>query len=185
MTPKNFSLMFDMAESTYYKWIKEHRPIMFFLNQYFTDEDIEEFLTNKKISRLENLIEYKIHDVDFVLHQLADKIDVFNTLHFYFIQIHPIIQESNLILDKLEFQDFKMALTSIKDYNLKYYQDFINKNFKIKYLTSRFYHNEFLYKITMDVYTQINIVLKIIDLLNLPNQIQKDIYSHFDNLNSN
>lgn len=42
-----------IADSTIYKFRKEKRPIITFLEKYFTKEDLEEFLTYGKVSRLE------------------------------------------------------------------------------------------------------------------------------------
>jgi len=43
----------SIADKTYYNWKKEKRPIMSFLEKYFTQEEIEEFLETGVIHRLE------------------------------------------------------------------------------------------------------------------------------------
>ncbi len=41
------------SENTYYDWKKQNRPILKLLEKYFTDEEINEFLTSGKIEKLE------------------------------------------------------------------------------------------------------------------------------------
>jgi hypothetical protein len=75
--------LFKFTRNTFYVWKRENRPIINLLEKYFSDEDLEEFLENEKISKLDitqkfieqrnekiNLyIEFisriEIHDLDF------------------------------------------------------------------------------------------------------------------------
>lgn len=47
--------LLDIAPRTYYLWKKEGRPIIEFLEKYFTSDDIEEFLHTHSISKLETI----------------------------------------------------------------------------------------------------------------------------------
>ncbi|MBN2825823.1 MAG: hypothetical protein JXQ76_10890 [Campylobacterales bacterium] len=52
---KIYSDIFNFNTSTYYRWKKEGRPIVAFLNKYFNESDINEFLETGKMSKLEAL----------------------------------------------------------------------------------------------------------------------------------
>ncbi|RZV14562.1 hypothetical protein D3M61_04805 [Aliarcobacter butzleri] len=41
------------SKKTIYRWKEEKRPIIALLEKYFTEKDLEEFITNGKINRLE------------------------------------------------------------------------------------------------------------------------------------
>ncbi len=43
----------SISDKTYYNWKKEKRPIISFLEKYFTEEDLEEFLNTGKLEKLE------------------------------------------------------------------------------------------------------------------------------------
>jgi len=47
--------LFSTAEGTYYKWKKENRPIIGLLEKYFTQDELEEFVSYGTISKLEYL----------------------------------------------------------------------------------------------------------------------------------
>ena len=48
---RTLSLLFGNTPETIRNWIKEKRPIILFLNKYFTNSEIEEFLETNKINR--------------------------------------------------------------------------------------------------------------------------------------
>lgn len=54
---ETLSKIFDFATSTIYKWKKESRPIIKLLEQYFTKEDLEDFIATGKISKMERIDE--------------------------------------------------------------------------------------------------------------------------------
>jgi hypothetical protein len=57
-----FKQLFLFSAPTFYNWQREKRPIIQFLEKYFTKEDLEEFLQTGKIQKLEeieNILEYK------------------------------------------------------------------------------------------------------------------------------
>lgn len=43
----------DIAPRTYYLWKKEHRPIITFLELYFTSSELSEFFETGRMKRLE------------------------------------------------------------------------------------------------------------------------------------
>lgn len=47
--------LLDIAPRTYYLWKKEGRPIINFLEKYFTSDDIDEFLHTNSISKMETI----------------------------------------------------------------------------------------------------------------------------------
>lgn len=51
---QSISKLLDISERSYYTWKKENRPIIEFLEKYFTESDLEEFLQTNSISRLES-----------------------------------------------------------------------------------------------------------------------------------
>lgn len=54
-----YSILLDNSERTIQRWKKENRPIINFFDKYFTDEDLQEFISIGKISKLDNLIIYE------------------------------------------------------------------------------------------------------------------------------
>lgn len=56
---KTISNLMENTPETIRNWIKIKRPIISFLNKYFTNDDIKEYLETKRISRIETLLEYE------------------------------------------------------------------------------------------------------------------------------
>lgn len=56
---KTISDLMDNTQETIRNWIKSKRPIISFLNKYFTNDDIIEYIETNKISRIEALLEYE------------------------------------------------------------------------------------------------------------------------------
>jgi hypothetical protein len=48
------SKFFGFSGATFYSWKKEKRPIILFIEKYFSKEDVEEFLETGKVQSLEN-----------------------------------------------------------------------------------------------------------------------------------
>lgn len=72
------------SENTYYDWKKQNRPIIVFLEKYFSEEDLKEFLATGKISKLENVqqssSELKLHEkamTDNAIYTAKDKLKRF------------------------------------------------------------------------------------------------------------
>lgn len=61
---KVLAKFFGFAESTIFKWEKEERPIIEFLNKYFTKEDLVEFIETNKVSKLEILNSISLSDFE-------------------------------------------------------------------------------------------------------------------------
>lgn len=55
MTNTSIARLFEMTPQGIGKWKKEKRPIINFIEKYFTDKDIEEFLSAGKIDRFETI----------------------------------------------------------------------------------------------------------------------------------
>ena len=67
--------LFEFSAPTYYKWNKhQKRKIFLLIEKYFTKEDLEEFLSTGKISRLENTSSY-INQID-----LLKKLNIDNAI---------------------------------------------------------------------------------------------------------
>lgn len=49
------AMFLSVTNKTVYNYEKENRPIIVFLNKYFNENDINEFLQTNKISKLENI----------------------------------------------------------------------------------------------------------------------------------
>ena len=74
--------MLGVSKNSYWNYKKQQRPIILFLEKYFTDKDLEEFLTTGKVSRLESqkidddfkgliLDDHMLHNVKFKLMTLS------------------------------------------------------------------------------------------------------------------
>lgn len=50
---QSISKLLDISERSYYTWKKEERPIIIFLEKYFSKEEIEEFLETGSMQKLE------------------------------------------------------------------------------------------------------------------------------------
>jgi len=68
--------LLGISTASYYRW-KEERPIIAFLERYFRDKDLEEFLTTGKMTKLEereeNYQDYLL--IDYVRYNLKEKLD--------------------------------------------------------------------------------------------------------------
>jgi len=73
---KQIVQMLGNTEKSYYRWKEERRPIIAFLERYFTKEDLEEFLKTGIMSKLENTednqMSYMI--LEYVKYNLKDKL---------------------------------------------------------------------------------------------------------------
>ena len=74
---KQIVRMLGNTEKSYYRWKEEGRPIISFLEKYFTKEDLEEFLKTGIVSKLENTDDKQISYmfIEYVKFNLKDKID--------------------------------------------------------------------------------------------------------------
>ncbi|MFW0695668.1 hypothetical protein ACN09X_04670 [Aliarcobacter butzleri] len=61
------------TERTIFTWKKENRSIINFLEKYFSEEDLEEYLRTGKIDRLENPYNDKIDELEKRIIKLEEK----------------------------------------------------------------------------------------------------------------
>lgn len=61
------------TERTIFAWKKENRSIINFLEKYFSEEDLEEYLRTGKIDRLENPYNDKINELEKRIIKLEEK----------------------------------------------------------------------------------------------------------------
>ena len=61
------------TERTIFAWKKENRSIINFLEKYFSEEDLEEYLRTGKIDRLENPYNDKIDELEKRIIKLEEK----------------------------------------------------------------------------------------------------------------
>lgn len=80
---------YETTEATYYRHKKQNRPVIEFIEKYFTEDDLEEFLTTGKMTKLEEkedsyltfmLIDYVKYNLKDKLNKLLLKPGVFNWL---------------------------------------------------------------------------------------------------------
>ena len=81
--------MLGVSKNSYWNYKKQERPIILFLEKYFTENDLEEFLTTGKMTKLEEkedsyltfmLIDYVKYNLKEKLNKLLFKTGVFNWL---------------------------------------------------------------------------------------------------------
>lgn len=73
---KEIVKMLGNTEKSYYRWKEEGRPIIAFLEKYFNQEDLEEFLKTGEVSRLESDnsgVEYML--IEYARYNLKLKLD--------------------------------------------------------------------------------------------------------------
>lgn len=64
------SKLFGYSAQTYFNWKKDKdttRPIMNLMDKYFTKEELEEFLTSRKMAKLEAIKGITVEDIEFIL----------------------------------------------------------------------------------------------------------------------
>jgi len=85
--------LLDISEVSYYRW-KKDRLIIPFLEQYFTKDDLDEYIKTNKVKKLELIKDYTIEEleeklnqtiqnedsllIDFVKSNIADKLNKYN-----------------------------------------------------------------------------------------------------------
>lgn len=57
----------DISKPSYYVWKREGRPIFELLENYFVKEELEEFLTSRKMAKLEAIKGITVEDIEFIL----------------------------------------------------------------------------------------------------------------------
>lgn len=51
--------LFGFNQSTFYRWKKEERPVVVLIEKYFTQKDLEEFVTTGTIKEFDNFKEIR------------------------------------------------------------------------------------------------------------------------------
>ena len=117
---KNIEKLFGFTRQTWAKWQKEKRPISILIN-YFSDQDIKEFLKNGKIKKYDNLL--KIQDI--VINNSCNK--YINT----FIQN---TQSNSIKFASPYFLDFYFSF--LVNFNTSHHNNFITNlnNFFVDYM---------------------------------------------------
>ena len=59
--------LFATSEGTYYKWRREHRPIILLLEKYFSKTELEEFVDFKQIKKLELIKNIDFEDLTVII----------------------------------------------------------------------------------------------------------------------
>ena len=106
-----------IGKSTYYQWKRENRPIIFLLEKYFSQDELEEFLSTGKVSKLEN---YKIVDIlfkryfDFIGNTICSPSGI-NSAYFFFDFLTYFSQnedeyQSAYTVSGIDLNDFKAYL---------------------------------------------------------------------------
>ena len=122
--------MLGNTEKSYYRWKKENRPIIAFLERYFTKEDLEEFLKTGIVSKLENTEDHKMSYMllEYVRYNLSDKLaNAFEAVSSWsdkylhkkeFIEIlQSIASDPRLEIEKHNSKDF--LIKAIEDYKIQ------------------------------------------------------------------
>lgn len=167
----------DIADRTFYKFKNENRPIIKLFENYFTEDDLQEFLNTGYISKLDNIDNI----ATLVKKQIDDKLDLPNTLQLFFIKFFPIIQEIYTVLNENEYQDFFTLLCFEKD---KRDSQILNSNLKYKYLFLLIDKSPFLSQISSDLHNfkyDHDFYSSIINNVNLSFTQKKDYLNHFLN----
>ncbi len=170
----------DIADRTFYKFKTENRPIIQLLEHYFDEDDLQEFLSTRKISKLDNIdnIAYLVKQ------QIDDKIELPNTLQLFFIDFYSILKEIYNILDSHELSDFYLILLILKDKKDSIYLNLIDSNIKYKYLITLICQNPFIESMVTDLHKSTydyDFYSLIINNVNLSFTQKKDYLNHFQN----
>ena len=74
MNKNILSKMFSSSVQALYKWQKEKRPIVVFLEKYFSAEELEEFLETGKMKKLEIVKFFSVDELEKKLFKTDDEI---------------------------------------------------------------------------------------------------------------
>ncbi len=127
---KQIIQMLGNTEKSYYRWKEEGRPIIAFLERYFTKDDLEEFLKTGIMSKLENPEDYQFSYMffEYVRYNLKEKLfRIFNDISSWsnkYINSKDFIDAlKNITLDpKLEIEKHKskeFLIRAIEEYKIQ------------------------------------------------------------------
>ncbi|RXJ76988.1 hypothetical protein CRV03_06915 [Arcobacter sp. F155] len=131
MTNTNIARLFKMTSQGIGKWKKEKRPIVIFVEKYFTDENIDEFLETGKIQKFEyfNTIQRSIIEKNqkiylrsftekFRYEGLASAYDIFIQFYFSFlVELKELFENKN----QASFQLYDVLTSSVNNFLIKRY----------------------------------------------------------------
>jgi len=110
--------------ASYYNWDTQQRPIISLLESYFSQEDLEEFLKDGKIKRLEGENSYKVDPmlIDHIKHSLKiikgrgvfEKLNHLIPYKIFISILEDLKNESDIELDKESSK--QMLINRIKGY---------------------------------------------------------------------
>jgi hypothetical protein len=127
---KQIVQMLGNTEKSYYRWKEEGRPIITFLERYFTKEDLEEFLKTGIMSKLENtedntmsymLLEYVRYNLKDKLFKAFKDISSWSDKYIYkknFIEVlQSIASDPKFEIEKHKSKDF--LIKAIEEYKIQ------------------------------------------------------------------
>lgn len=120
MTLKNIiENFFGFAFPTYYRWKKEQRPVITFLEKYLSNQEIEEFLETGKIEKLDhvNLYLLNLNSKCVYIHSKIEHLDIryknlayishtansswLSSKNCYFLYLKPFVEKFKNELEKV------------------------------------------------------------------------------------
>ena len=127
---KQIVQMLGNTEKSYYRWKEEGRPIIAFLERYFTKEDLEEFLKTGMMSKLENtednqmsymLLEYVRYNLKGKLSNAFETISSWSDKYIHkknFIEtLQSISSDPKFEIEKHKSKDF--LIKAIEEYKIQ------------------------------------------------------------------
>jgi len=121
------SQILGIHRNSYHNWKKQNRPIIFLLEQYFSKEDLTEYLETNAINKLEQLTKITNLDINTYnsLYVIFNKIDKFNPSAIYIkdggkIIMYRILRDfdSSILKSDSNVSDIaKRFISHAKDFN--------------------------------------------------------------------
>lgn len=107
--------MLEIAKSTYFKHKKEDRLIISFMEKYFNEAELQEYLETKKIKKLDLIKDYTLEELENKLSSGARKVEnedfLLNLVNF---KMYSYFKEREGIKDKI-FKKLLDKTTTLKD----------------------------------------------------------------------
>lgn len=130
---------YETTEATYYRHKKQNRPVIEFIEKYFTDADLEEFLATGSLQRLENKEDNYLSFmfIDYVKYNQKEKIELLNSLIAKDALLNILEALNNN--PEIEINNYKS-----KDYLIRHIESskLSNKKELVKTINSNFSHIE-------------------------------------------
>jgi len=140
-----FCKLFGFSKNTYYLWKRENKPVIQLINMYLKDEDLIEFIENKKIEKFTLIKNFNNNQKDLtnkiksiIKNLIKKENDVFKKLDVEPNSIDAIPYVNNFIkyilsTNELNIKTYaeyilKIQLDSIKNDTREQYDEIINNN---------------------------------------------------------